>query len=669
LLALACLRLQAQDGAPTIFENGVVNAASFMAPPAAGSGLAQGSLFSIFGSGLGPEAGISAAGFPLATDLAGVSVEIQASDGRVFAAIPLFASSGQINALLPSNVPVGLNLVSVRRDGMASGFAAVKVVRSSFGLFALGSGAVRTAVAQRFVSESDQPLATREAPARPGETLVLWGTGLGPVAEPETSPSEAVSLDTPIVVAVGHRSAAIAYQGRAPSYAGLDQVNIRIPDDAPVGCFVPLWVSVRESQYSNIATIPISVDGGPCGETFSLPAPLPGAPVGRVVLRRAVDLDDALNPIDATTEDLAVGRFQALPDDPAEGIALAAASGKHNIAPAPLEAAGLPALPAPGTCLVYDAAAGESNRFLDAGERIQLDGPAGRAALLRSGDAYRLSAPPGVFFLGAGDYHVEGFGGSEFPPFAAEVSNGEPVTLTAIAGAELEPRIGGFSVQWDGAAAPDGVLVVGREAPAQAPGSGEAITPARFACVASNGADSLAIPAAMVSNLPEATAEVDLASLWGPRLLAFATDGPETGSVAYVHSQLSSVRLGQPQLPGTPVELPDGTEIHAEVAATFAERQRGLMFRRELPSAAGMLFLFENPGRYGFWMFNTLTPLDILWLDSDRRVVFVSANTPPCPPGTACPTYGSDVVAQFVLELAAGQAASHALTVGDQLEW
>jgi uncharacterized membrane protein (UPF0127 family) len=181
--------------------------------------------------------------------------------------------------------------------------------------------------------------------------------------------------------------------------------------------------------------------------------------------------------------------------------------------------------------------------------------------------------------------------------------------------------------------------------------------------------EALAIPAAVLANLPETAADIELTNVWGPRLLEFVTDGPETGSLAYLHALRSSVRLGQAHLPGTAVSLPDGTEIFAELAVGFGEQQRGLMFRRELPAGQGMLFLFDTPGRYGFWMLNTLVPLDILWLDSERRIVFVSENTPPCPPGTACPTYGGDVTAQFVLELAAGQAASRGLRVGDPLDW
>jgi hypothetical protein len=675
-------RAQPAD-APVVFEGGVVNAANFVPPPLAGSGLAQGSLISIFGSNLGPEPGVSAE-FPLASELAGVSIEIQTADRGVLAAIPLFVSSGQINALLPSATPVGLNALSVRRGGVSGGFTSIKVVRGGFGLFASGSGVVRTAAAQRFVSPIELPLVTREAPARPGDAVVLWGTGLGPVAGPETAAAEAGSLDTPIEVMVGHRSAAILYQGRSPCCVGLDQVNVRIPDDAPAGCFVPVWVSMRGSLHSNIAAIPISADGGACRESPSLPAPLPGASAGSVLLRRAVELDEALNPDEATAHDLAVGLFRMLPEA-AEARAAqpvtwepAATAGRaaRNLGLAPLQAADLPAVPPEGTCLVYGAGVEEGSSvgdalLLDAGARLELDGPLGRVEVPRGEAAYRLAAPPEALFLGAGFYRLQGPGGNAFPPFSAVIASGEATHWTAKGDGEGEARVRGLAVGWAPQATPaDSILLVGRDVIAVPGGSGaESLAPARFVCAVAESDAGFVIPPAVLANLPEATAGLDLTSVWGPRALEFATDGPEAGSLAYVHAWQSSVRTGQAQLPSTPVELPDGVEVQAELAATFAERQRGLMFRRELPPSQGMLFLFENPGRYGFWMLNTLVPLDIVWLDSERRVVFVSQNTPPCPPGTLCPTYGSDVVAQFVLELAAGEAAAHGLTNGTRVEW
>jgi hypothetical protein len=665
--------------APVVFEDGVVNAASFLRPPVAGSGLAQGALISIFGSSLGPGPGMSAE-FPLATELAGVSVEIQTAAGGVLAAIPIFVSSGQINALLPSATPVGLNLLSVRRDGVVSGLAALKVVRSSFGLFAFGSGVVRTAVAQRFVSENELAIATREAPARRGERVVLWGTGLGPVAGMETAASEAGSLDTPIEVMVGHRRAVLSYQGRAPCCVGLDQINIRIPEDVPAGCFVPVWVSVRGALHSNIATIPISEDGGACRENPMLPTPLPGAPTGRVLLRRAVDLDESLNVVEATNRDLAVGWFRGQAEAAVEAVgpegAATAARRARDMGLAPLQAADLAAVPPQGTCLVYDPVAAEGfffrdTLFLDAGARLELGGPGGRLDVPRVADEYRLAAPPQPLFLGPGPYRLAGPGGVEFPPFSAEIVSGEAPRWTARGDAEGEARLRGLTLAWEpAAAAPDSILVVGRDLIAAPPGAvEESLAPTRFVCAAAHSTQELAVPAAVLASLPEATAAVELTSVWGPRALEFPTDGPETGSLVYLDARWSSVRLGQPQLSSSPVALPDGSEVQAELALSFAERQRGLMFRRELPAGQGMLFLFENPGRYGFWMLNTLVPLDIVWLDSERRVVFVSGNTPPCPAGTFCPTYGSEVLAQFVLELAAGQAAAHGLTVGARLDW
>jgi hypothetical protein len=107
------------------------------------------------------------------------------------------------------------------------------------------------------------------------------------------------------------------------------------------------------------------------------------------------------------------------------------------------------------------------------------------------------------------------------------------------------------------------------------------------------------------------------------------------------------------------------------LALTGAEQQRGLMQRTELSAGRGMLFLFDRSQTLGFWMFGTLIPLDIIWTDPSRRIVFISANTPPCrsadPAG--CPVYGPAGPAQFVLEIGGGEAARLGLRLGDRLDW
>lgn len=114
------------------------------------------------------------------------------------------------------------------------------------------------------------------------------------------------------------------------------------------------------------------------------------------------------------------------------------------------------------------------------------------------------------------------------------------------------------------------------------------------------------------------------------------------------------------------IVLPDKTRVSAEVAATEAEREQGLMNRRSLKPDAGMLFVFDRPGPYEFWMKNTLIPLDMLWLDKTGKVVSLSADVPPCT-ADPCPTYPPTAPADYVLEVAAGYAKTHGLKVGDAL--
>ena len=92
------------------------------------------------------------------------------------------------------------------------------------------------------------------------------------------------------------------------------------------------------------------------------------------------------------------------------------------------------------------------------------------------------------------------------------------------------------------------------------------------------------------------------------------------------------------------------------------------MFREALPPNAGMLFLFPEPGIHKFWMKNTMIPLDIIWMDSAGKVVFVSANTPPCR-ADPCPNYGPDQTASNVLEIAGGTAKKEMVEVGSTIRF
>jgi len=116
------------------------------------------------------------------------------------------------------------------------------------------------------------------------------------------------------------------------------------------------------------------------------------------------------------------------------------------------------------------------------------------------------------------------------------------------------------------------------------------------------------------------------------------------------------------------VTLPNGQKIRAEVELTEADMQKGMMFRDSLARDRGMLFLHEKPGYYPYWMFQCKISLDIIWMDSDHRIVEISANTPPCP-AKPCPNYGGHRPARYVLELAGGEAQRQGLGSGQAIEF
>lgn len=118
------------------------------------------------------------------------------------------------------------------------------------------------------------------------------------------------------------------------------------------------------------------------------------------------------------------------------------------------------------------------------------------------------------------------------------------------------------------------------------------------------------------------------------------------------------------------VTLPNGKKITAEVMTNPTDMSRGMMFRESLPPDRGMLFIHSSPGKYPYWMYQVTIPLDIIWMDSSRRVVEISANTPPCgkpPSAKECPNYGGNQNALYVLELGGGEAAKNGVQVGSAI--
>ena len=118
------------------------------------------------------------------------------------------------------------------------------------------------------------------------------------------------------------------------------------------------------------------------------------------------------------------------------------------------------------------------------------------------------------------------------------------------------------------------------------------------------------------------------------------------------------------------ITLPGGQVIKTEFVYDTASALRGMQFRSSIAPDHGMLYAHRTPGKYGYWMFQTLIPLDMIWMDPKHNVVEIVESAPPCKtPATQCPHYGGSEVAQYVLQLGAGMARKYSLKVGDTINW
>jgi uncharacterized membrane protein (UPF0127 family) len=122
--------------------------------------------------------------------------------------------------------------------------------------------------------------------------------------------------------------------------------------------------------------------------------------------------------------------------------------------------------------------------------------------------------------------------------------------------------------------------------------------------------------------------------------------------------------------PTRPITLPNGHVIRAETMVDNIDLARGLMFRTSLAPDRGMLFVHPKPGNYKYWMYQTLIPLDLIWLDSNRRIVEMVENAQPCKTqASKCEQYGGQQVSAYVLELGGGIARKNGLQLGQTIQW
>jgi uncharacterized protein (TIGR03437 family) len=252
-----------KTSAPAIGSGGIVNAAT-NAPPAANGGIAEGSIVAIYGTGLGPATPVNATALPLSDSMADVTATITSGNGAALKLYMVYVSAGQINAIIPSVTPEGAANVVITYKGISSEPIPIQIVHSSFGIFtgSFGSGA-----AAAIDLNTKDPYISETNPAQPGDYIILFGTGLGPVSVPDNqAPGGAISpAGISVQVVLGNQTINAIYAGRSFQFPGLDQINFQIPASATTSnaCAVPLAVVVNGVR-SNPATLTMVNNSSAC---------------------------------------------------------------------------------------------------------------------------------------------------------------------------------------------------------------------------------------------------------------------------------------------------------------------------------------------------------------------------------------------------------------------
>src|SRR5438067_6381815 len=166
ITAIGAASLMAQ---PVVKTGGAVNAASYAPVGLPNSAIAQGSIFVIFGSKMGPATLQQITKYPVPINLAGTAVQVTVSGTTVNAFI-FYTSEGQIAAIMPSNTPIGTGTLTVTYNGQGSNAIAVQVVRSSPGIFAANSGGTGPGI----IANAQSVVYGLASAAQTGETGVIW---------------------------------------------------------------------------------------------------------------------------------------------------------------------------------------------------------------------------------------------------------------------------------------------------------------------------------------------------------------------------------------------------------------------------------------------------------------------------------------------------------------
>ena len=243
---------------PAVSTGGVVNGASFVS----GQPITGGSLVSIFGSNFA-SAIAGADTIPLSNSLGGVTVRFV--NGNTSTPAPmLFVNSTQINVQVPWNlVPAGVSQnvnVIVTTGAGSSTPVTVGVGPFSPGIFSIGTLAAAQNVDGTLAQPPGSIPGSTTHPAKIGDTIIIYATGLGavdsPIADGDIPKKLTNTLTVPIVL-IGGVSAHVSFSGMSPQFVGVNQLNVEVPNTAP-GNAVSLQIQVGGINSPSSITMAVS---------------------------------------------------------------------------------------------------------------------------------------------------------------------------------------------------------------------------------------------------------------------------------------------------------------------------------------------------------------------------------------------------------------------------
>ena len=491
--------------------------------------IGQGGIFIVKGSNLAPT-GYTAFAPPRPTVSSGVKITFTTTGGGTATDAYLVSMCNtttygcvgdktQLAGILPSTVAAGSYNVTVTNGAVSAPFVA-QVVASKVALFTQDSTGTGLAIVQNYISASQVDLnrlttgvvnGTTISPAKPGQTLIAWGTGLGAYATGDNtaSPVFDFSKTLNIQAVVGGVSIPVLYAGRA-GYAGEDQINFTLPANIPTGCAVTLQFSVG-GKLSAPTSISIAPDAG------SSACVIPG-----YTLAQLQNLDKGGT---ITIGGFTITQFSmTVPQLSAPEKIDSIAGGFSQLTAFQLSSAvqGNVNVIQSGSCQVVQATitgtstSTGSSTNLDAGV-VTINGPSGSSlsnlALTKTSNDYSLTNIEGLgvtipgqtaFSLPAGSYTLTGAGGNDVGSFNTSLTLGSPLTLSAPLPTNVV-RSSPLTLNWTGGIASDKVEIVGAVSTSTGTGSTEVTTMTEFLCVTTVGAGTFTVPASILSQLPATT--------------------------------------------------------------------------------------------------------------------------------------------------------------------